>query len=149
MALTKLIPAMLALGILSSLAACSPVTTCSSTPTSQIEDSTWNLASYGDSSNPQNVIVGTTVTIIFRSSNDQVEGYGGCNNYGGNYEIDGTKLTVSGLVSTKIYCTQPPGVSDQETSYLEILQAADSLQISGARLQINAGNRVLVYTRQG
>ena len=144
MAVAKLIPAVLALGILASLASCSP------TATPGIEDAVWTLASYGDLNNQQSAIAATEVTVIFRSASGQVEGYGGCNNYGGSYEINGVRLTVSELISTKIYCTNPPGITEQETGYLEILQAAESFQITGDRLQINSGNgRVLIYTRKG
>ena len=142
----KLISAMLVLGMLASLTACCPITG-SPAPATQIENITWKLVSYGDLNNPQSVIVGTEVTVLFQSAGAQVQGSGGCNSYGGSYEISGPGLTVSGLISTKMYCTQPPGVSDQEASYLEILQAADSVQVSGGRLQINSGNRVLIYSR--
>ena len=142
----KLFSVMLALGILASLTACCPIPGTPVT-TTQIEDITWKLASYGDRTSPQNIIAGTEVTVLFRSADGTTQGTGGCNGYGGSYEISGTRLTISELISTKMYCTSPAGVSEQETSYLEILQAADSFQVSGGKLQINSGDRVLVYTR--
>jgi len=143
----KLIPAVLALGILVSLSACCPITG-SPAPAPQIEDVAWKLVSYGNPANPQNIIAGTEVTVLLQSADGSIQGNGGCNGYGGSYEINGVRLTVSELISTKIYCTQPPGVSEQETSYLEILQEAESFQVSANELRINSsGNQVLIFTR--
>jgi heat shock protein HslJ len=108
------------------------------------EDITWVLESYGDSGNPQPVIEDTTVTATFTSEEKQVSGSAGCNGYFGGYEVkDG--LSVGMLAHTEMYCMEPEGVMDQETGYLEILGKAESYTVSGDRLEIDCGDKVLVY----
>jgi heat shock protein HslJ len=142
----RLIPALLVLGILVSLTSCRPMTG-SPAPASEIQDIPWKLTAYGDRTGPQDIIPDTEITVLFHSNSGEVQGFGGCNGYDGNYEINGVRLTVSGLISTKMYCTNPPGVSNQENSYFETLQAAESFEITSSTLRINSGSQVLIYTR--
>ena len=145
MATIKLVSVLSILGVfVSSLLGCSQAATPSQ---QQIEDINWKLESYGQQANPQRILEGSEVAANFRSSDHQVVGFGGCNGYGGGYELNGARLTVSALISTKIYCTEPEGVTEQETQYLDLLQNAESFQVQGGKLYINSGNQVLVFIR--
>jgi len=66
----------------------------------------WVLVGYGDALNPIVVQPGTYVTVDFSSSDDQVNGSGGCNNYFTSYTADDDgNLTIMGPVgATRMAC---------------------------------------------
>lgn len=86
-------------------------------------------------------IEGTSLTSSF---GDGVSGTGGCNQYTGDYRVDGDRIAIGPLASTMAFCDQPPGVSDQESSFLSLLQRADTFVIDDGRLALSADGEVLV-----
>jgi len=86
------------------------------------------------------------------SQDGTLSGYGGCNNYNAPFTLTGQTLpkgsgiTVGPLVSTKRICAM---YSEQENSYLQILQNAVAYVVYGNKLTITdkTGN-VLIYQTQ-
>ena len=72
----------------------------------------------------------------------------GLNQMGGNYKIDGAKLTISPLFSTKM--AGPPALMNAETQYSKALQNARSFEIShdGKTLTLR-GDTVLTFAAAG
>jgi heat shock protein HslJ len=93
----------------------------------------------------QPALVGRDVTLAFIDE-QKLGGNASCNSYFGQYTstLDGT-LSVSGLGSTKMYCTEP-GVMAQEQSFLNALAAAESYEVAEGKLHITGGGRLLVLT---
>jgi heat shock protein HslJ len=111
---------------------------------STLEGETWLLNAYGDAENPKSVLAGSQVTATFGVPKGRVTGSAGCNGYGGGYQAVGEKLSVTELISTKKFCSEPPGVMDQEQQYLTILQAAQRFRIIGGMLEIFAADGKLL-----
>jgi heat shock protein HslJ len=109
-----------------------------------LEDTVWVLQSLGDPANPTAVESGTVVTAIF-SSEGTVSGSSGCNTYVAGYLAKDGLMEVEQPISTMMMCTRG---MEQETAYLAALTAAESYQISGAKLEIqyDGGKGVLTYT---
>jgi heat shock protein HslJ len=109
-----------------------------------LEDTVWVLQSMGDPANPTSIESGTIITAIF-SSEGTLSGSSGCNTYVAGYSAKDGLLKVEQPLSTMMMCTQG---MEQETAYLAALTAAESYQISGAKLEIqyNGGKGVLTYT---
>jgi len=90
----------------------------------------------------------TQITLTF-NQDGTLSGYGGCNNYNAPFTLTGqttTKgqgITIGPLVSTKKNCE---GYSQQETTYLRILQKSMAYNVDGNQLSITdqTGN-VLIY----
>jgi heat shock protein HslJ len=115
-------------------------------PASGLDNREWVLQSYGDPDNPTSTLPGTRVTAQFDSSAGRVAGSAGCNRYNGLYQLNGNRLSLSRMVSTRMYCPGP-GVMQQEAAYLQALQTVESYDVQGDRLLINsAGNTVLTYS---
>ncbi|MFC1953683.1 protease inhibitor I42 family protein [Chloroflexota bacterium] len=113
------------------------------------EDTVWILESYGEKENPQAVIQGSKTTLIFQSTDSQVTGTGGCNNYFGGYLIEASKLTIGPYIaSTEMACMEPEGIFEQEQQYFKILQTAEGYQVQEKRLQIKCGNEILIFTAE-
>lgn len=74
-------------------------------------------------------------------------GVGGCNNYSGPYQLNGTQLTFGSLTVTSMTCDNPPGIMDQENQYFANMAATTRYEITSNQLNLyNAsGQLVLQY----
>ncbi|MGI2335881.1 MAG: META domain-containing protein [Dehalogenimonas sp.] len=125
------------------LVACS---TKSDPKSSDLDNTKWQLQSYGKAENPIAVLNGTEITVTFDSG--RVYGSAGVNMYSGSFEVHGNKISIIDLVWTEMYRQEPPGVMEQESEYLKIFKAADNFLVKTDSLQINAGNETLTYTEK-
>lgn len=75
-----------------------------------------------------------------------VGGTSGCNTYNAGYETDGQSLSVEVPVATMMYCGDP-GVMDQESRYLSLLQTAAGYTVSGDQLTVtdSSGKAILIF----
>lgn len=99
----------------------------------------WNLVEL----NGHAPLVDTSLTIAFEDGG--VGGNSGCNSYGGTFEVEGSSIVLSGLVSTLMACVEP--VNAQEAEFLRALSEAASYEIVGGRLTIKdaSGSSSLVF----
>ncbi|MFO7679362.1 MAG: META domain-containing protein [Chloroflexota bacterium] len=89
-------------------------------PAAEAEGSTLNLVSFGPVGSPQPLIEGTSITANF--ADDTISGSAGCNNYSGTMTPVDDHFTVSGVITTMMFCAEPEGVMEQEQAYLAGLQ---------------------------
>jgi len=71
---------------------------------------------------------------------DQLTGFGGCNKLMGSYKMDGTKLSFSGIGSTKMYCE---GIQPTETAITSMLGQVDGYTMDGGLLKLMGGGNEL------
>jgi heat shock protein HslJ len=95
------------------------------------------------------VSAGSELTAIF-GKDGNLTGSAGCNEYNGPYKVDGAKITIGPLASTRKSCNDPEGVMEQETQYLTALQSAATYQIEGNRMELRtaAGALAADYIRK-
>jgi heat shock protein HslJ len=100
----------------------------------QLVDKLWILVAYGDLANPTVVEEGTVVTALF-SSDGNLSGSGGCNNFSTTYQLSGDALTVaSPIASTMMFCEKG---MEQESAVLAGLQRATRIAFTPeGRLEI-------------
>ena len=94
----------------------------------------------------------TEITLTINASGT-LQGYGGCNTYGGDFNIPGTttpfgnSITIGPVFSTKKYCDT---VSAQEDVYLNILRGTTAFAGDISHLTFtDFENNKLVYKRPG
>jgi len=140
----RLLTVMVAAALLSVVfAACTQTT---STPDEdKLEGVRWKLELYGVKGSMTAVLEGTEVTAKFDSDAGRIEGSTGCNTYFADYEITGSKFTITQLAYTEMACMDPEGVMDQEADYLRILRLSETFQVDSGELQITSGDDVLIY----
>jgi heat shock protein HslJ len=97
-----------------------------------IEGITWVLSTY----NGTRPIESAQPTLRFEDG--QISGKTGCNHYGGSYQIKGDALNFSDLFNTEMACLDPEGVMEQEQTYLELLRAAQRIELNNGELTIFA-----------
>ena len=74
--------------------------------------------------------------VYFRLRNEgsRVEGNGGCNGFGGTYELSaGNRIKFSKMISTMMYCS----LMETENALYKVFEAADNYTVSGDVLQLN------------
>ena len=129
----------LAVAVLLSMGACGLVGPSAGDP---LDGTSWVLKTYGGAS----LMPGTEITATIEEG--QIRGSSGCNTYGGSYEVDGDKISMSDLFMTEMACLDPAGVMDQELEYLELLRDAQAFQVDEGELVIEAAtDEVLAFAR--
>jgi len=103
---------------------------CGGTGGDPLNGTTWELHSIGRYS----PIPDSTTTISFE--NGQVSGRGGCNQFGGKYQISGDTITVEELYMTEMACLSPEGIMHQEQLFLQHLGDAQRFELADGQLQV-------------
>jgi heat shock protein HslJ len=115
----------------------------SGTPKQTLENTDWLLISYRG----KDAIIEVKSTVLFQ--NNEVSGFGGCNQFGGQYTLPtfgGNGIEIGDLASTLMFCVEPEGVMEQEAAFLEILNDADRFEVANDRLMIyNSAKEVLIF----
>ena len=81
---------------------------------------------------------------VLRFEAGRVGGSGGCNRFGGRYELTGDKLTLSPLATTRMAC--PPEIMTREQAFLALLAAVRGATIDGDRLDLRDGDGKVIAT---
>lgn len=108
-----------------------------------LKNSGWRLRAFEVLDSIEPVLPGTIITAIFREST--VGGSGGCNTYGADATYDDGNagaIAISNLFSTEIFCSDPPGVSAQESRFFEFLSAAKMFSCTDTTLRLTDGTSV-------
>jgi len=132
------------------LAACMPIQPgASTTPTSaanSLVNTQWQLVSFGAPGAESPVVGDKPITLEFRPDGQAV-GSGGFNSFGGQYQVQGTTLSITQVISTKMACVAQ-GVTEQESRYFQALEAAGSFEVADNHLTIqhDNGRGVLNFT---
>lgn len=110
----------------------------------------WVLESFGSEQGEEPVVGETDLTLMFEADG-RAGGDGGCNIFGGMYEVQDSQITFTQMFSTLRACVDD-SVNEQETRYLQALQAATEYELSGDSLVIHYGDEqeqgTLNFTRQ-
>lgn len=85
-------------------------------------NSTWQLQRIDDVAVP----AGVTVTIVF--DDGQIGGNGGCNSYGGSYQLQGSALRFADVFMTEMYCEGAGSTTEQQ--YMTILMEIRSFVVT-------------------
>lgn len=111
-----------------------------------LEGVVWILELYGMPDNLKTVLTGTEITAKFNSIDGYVIGSGGCNTYGGKYELSENKLTITDLQQTLIGCGEEK--NQQEEEFLAVLKSAENFQIDDGKLTINCSGAILIFRQE-
>ena len=123
------------------LSACSGGTSASLT-------GTWELVSYGSPASPTPAAAEVDTSVIF-DEDGTISGNVGCNDFGGDYKVDGNKITFGPISSTLMMCADT-AVGDQETAVLKTLTETVTFVIEGDALTLTSadGSSVIVLARK-
>ncbi len=95
---------------------------------------TWLMTAYNNGKGGfQSAMADIKVTAVF-DEKGKLTGNGGCNTYSAPYTVDGNKIRIGPVASTRMACPQP--VMDQEAAYLKALESAVTYKIDGDKLSM-------------
>jgi copper homeostasis protein (lipoprotein) len=125
--------------IVDSFETISPDETCEPTVHAELLNTYWKLVELGDKK------VTTRegrreAHLILSAAEGRAHGNAGCNNYFGQYRLDGEELGFSAMGSTMMAC--PDGM-DTERAFLDALGKADRFAIKGQFLELYHGEERL------
>jgi heat shock protein HslJ len=92
----------------------------------------------------------TEITLVLADDGSLI-GSGGCNVYRSMCVANGGSIEIAALFTTRKFCAEPEGVTEQEAAYLEVLPQARSYRLDGDTLHMLAaeGPTVAELTRVG
>jgi heat shock protein HslJ len=95
--------------------------------------------------NPQGVPKDVQITIAFEEA--RISGKGGCNQYSSAYTTGNqSSMTISDLVSTKMYCDN---AMTWETMYFQMLKGSRFYRMEGDMLEIDCGDMGVLVFKKG
>lgn len=106
----------------------------------------WQLARYSSvGSTVVSPVPGTCINLTF-DPDGTLSGSAGCNAYSAPYRINETGIAVERIIVTKASATEPAGIMEQETAYLDLLRTAAGYRIVGDTLVfIDANGRAILF----
>lgn len=107
--------------------------------TDALMNSTWVLQTLGGKAvaMPEGV---DTPWIKLSADGDRLEGFGGCNNMFGGFQIEGSKISFPGLGGTKKYCE---ATQQTENAFMGALRETDAFKLDKGVLSLLQGTREL------
>ena len=107
--------------------------------TTRLEDTEWTLVDIGGAPLPEGLARLPSLKLV--AAEGKVVGFSGCNRLFGAYSVDGPRLRLSPLGTTKMACIGP--AMEVERRFLDALGRATSYDISDGTLRLRAEDRVL------
>ncbi|HEX7556812.1 MAG TPA: META domain-containing protein, partial [Leptolinea sp.] len=110
--------------------------------------SNWILIQFGSVQTPT-VVIGDSEPNLFFQVDGHFTGSTGCNRFNGIYTIEGDRIHLSSIASTRKMCPTPTGMLEQEQSVLKTLELAERYQLAGDQLSIfsEGDSRVITYKK--
>ena len=109
-----------------------------------LAETAWRLVELGDAAGPDAVVAGDPDV---RFSADEIDGWTGCNSYGGEYSVRGDELRLTELWWTEAGCLVD-AMFWQERRMLDLLASIEGFEVASDRLTLHSeGGQVLVFER--
>jgi heat shock protein HslJ len=100
----------------------------------------WSMLNYNNGREAVvGALTGTEVTAIF-GTDGNLTGTAGCNQYRTGFKVDGNNITIEPAATTRMLCSEPEGIMDQETAYLRAIQNAATYKIDRQQLWLRYEN---------
>jgi heat shock protein HslJ len=105
-----------------------------------LEDRKWILDSVAGAAIPH---VEQEAFIVFDPEKGSAGGDSSCNAFGGDYKINGDKISITGIISTMRACIEDERMNI-ERGFLDGLRSADRYEVRGDKLMLYRRNRLLL-----
>lgn len=109
-----------------------------------LNDVAWQATVYNNGrGGAVSLLDGTQITAIF-GADGVLSGSAGCNQYRAAYVAQGSSITIQAPAATRKTCSDPEGVMQQESEYLNALTTAATYAIQGQQLELRTAEDALV-----
>src|SRR5690606_37303950 len=101
--------------------------------TADLEETIWTLTELNGNPVTARGPGGKQIHIVFRRSGNRVEGFAGCNGFGGKYELkEGSRIAISNVIGTMMACD----LMEIENQLHRALISADNYSLAGNKLRL-------------
>lgn len=96
----------------------------------------WEVANFNNGRDALvSLLPGTRITMEF-GADGRITGNSGCNTYFTSYQISGNSIVIGPASGTQTLCSEPEGIMQQETDFLNALRMASTFRLDGNRLEL-------------
>jgi heat shock protein HslJ len=100
----------------------------------------WSMLNYNNGREAVvGALTGTEVTAMF-GADGNLTGTAGCNQYRTGFNVDGNNITIEPAATTRMLCSEPEGIMDQEAEFLRALESAATYKIDRQQLWLRDKN---------
>ncbi|MCA9948660.1 MAG: META domain-containing protein, partial [Anaerolineales bacterium] len=117
---------------------------------SDLADTAWEVVNYNNGRDAVvSLVLGTEISANFGVEGD-LTGNAGCNQYFTTFTASDGSIEIGTIGSSMRFCSEPPGVMEQEAEYLAALESAVTYSLQGDMLQMRTAEDQLavVMTRK-
>lgn len=120
-----------------------------SSPPEELTAHSWRLVSFNNGNELADIGPLTIITLRF-GEDGRLGGNAGCNEYFGDYQLEGGLMSVRGVGATEKHCVIPEGVMDMEQTYLRLLSNTTRYHIDQDELTLSYFDekKLLVFRKQ-
>lgn len=113
-----------------------------------LANTSWQVIAYNDGTAALvSALEGTAPSLRF-DEDGTLSGNGGCNALSAGFIAQDGKITVGPVTSTKMACTEPDGVMDQEAEIIGALESAATYVLEGDRLTLRTAHQEIAMELQ-
>lgn len=106
----------------------------------------WEVSGYNNGKQAVvSVLQGTNITAHF-GEDSRITGSAGCNQYFTSYKAATELISIEMPAMTRMSCTEPGGIMEQEARYLKALSMATSFRFDGDKLVLRNEDAALAVT---
>jgi heat shock protein HslJ len=118
---------------------------CAKNTGPELAGKTWVLKFYGQQGGGMvSAVTDHEPTLIFDQDKMTIGGNTGINAYGGEYTIDGSKISFKRVFQT-LMASADENLNKQESSYSKLLNNAETFKIEGNQLTIDGAQGTLIF----
>jgi polar amino acid transport system substrate-binding protein len=115
-----------------------PEPTATDEPGADLRDHNWiveALQQKDEDDNPLPPLEDVDLYLLFEEGG-QMNGTAGCNNIVGQYATDNIQIDFTDINITNQFCTEPPGVMEQEARFLSLLDQTEEYRVEDDKLKL-------------
>ena len=83
---------------------------------------------------------GRRPTLVLADSGGRASGFAGCNQFSATYDLTNDTIKITGVAMTYMFCVD---AMELERNYLAALESARAYRLTGTRLELLAGEKVV------
>lgn len=106
-------------------------------PSAALTEKVWVVTGITDNAM---TLSGKSFVRFHNGQNSEVEGFAGCNRFGGAYVISGKTITIGPLRATRMFCP----AMQEEQAVMGALHSADSYSVSEGELLLLHNERIIL-----
>jgi heat shock protein HslJ len=108
-----------------------------------LEQMNWRLTTFVSNETARSLLADTEIRVVFQ--NGSMEGHGGCNQFHGDYDLNGNRMHLGEVVATDMHCGDE-ALMAQEEEFLSALRGVESFEIDGHQLSLHHRDGSLIFT---